>query len=278
MFNRTKHVAILGCGPAGMFAAHAFHEAGWDVRIYSKKRRSHMFGAQLLQVPIPGLPQIKTEFSHLTEGTAEEYAKKVYGPQATWDDETWKTLPGRHDAWDIRAAYYAAYEKYADLVLDLTVDQAVMEDLVGNPASRKYYGAIISTIPAPAICARPEEHQFMAQNVWAAGDAPELGRYCPISCPPDTLIHNGSRDRGWYRLSNVFGHTTAEWPENRKPPLQDLASVPKPIRHTCKCWDYKNFHRLGRYGAWGIGILSHSAYFQAAEIARGGRRSATASV
>jgi hypothetical protein len=260
--RRPKKVAILGCGPAGMFATHAFVEAGWDVTIYSNKRRSQMFGAQYLHRPIPGLPERKTSVEYRLEGTAAGYAEKVYpGGQVPTGQVSPVTLAGFHDAWDIRAAYFDAYERYEDMIINTYYERRDVPALL-----HMEFRQVVNTIPADRLCI-DDQHQFLSQTIWAAGDAPEQGKFCPIYCPKDTVVCNGDPDRAWYRLSNVFGHTTCEWPEDRKPPLSGVASVVKPLRHNCDCWTGR-IVGLGRYGAWKKGVLSHEAYEAAQALAR----------
>lgn len=261
--RRPKRVAILGCGPAGLFAAHAFNDAGWDVVILSKKRKSHMYGAQYLHRPIPGLPERSSKVEYQLWGSADDYASKVYGPKLPNGVQASPAyLEGFHDAWDIRMAYDEAWYRYEHQIIPTAIGAAEVEGFLREPL-----GYVVSTIPLPSICREPERHEFTAQKIWAAGDAPDQGRLCPISCPPDTVICNGHMDRAWYRVSNVFGHTTAEWPHDRRPPLSDIAEVTKPIAHNCDCWDPSRFVGVGRYGAWQKGVLSHHAYEQAASLA-----------
>ena len=267
IFNRApKAVAILGCGPAGLFAAHAFTEAGWQVLIFSNKRKSQMYGAQYLHKPIPGLPERAAKIEYKLWGTEEGYADKVYGPGLPNGVRPSPSyLLGIHTAWDIRAAYDEAWYRYHDLIQSVNLVPSSIPDLLASDI--RY---VINTIPAPRLCRAPESHEFSAQRIWAAGDAPDQGRSCPISCPPNEVICNGWPDRAWYRVSNVFGHTTAEWPYDRRPPISGLAEVSKPIMHNCDCWPDKRFRGLGRYGAWKKGVLSHHAYEEAAALA--GRR------
>jgi hypothetical protein len=135
----------------------------------------------------------------------------------------------------------------------------------GNPEASKYWRRVVSSIPAKAMCDDRLRHTFNSRQVWAAGDAPERGIMAPISCAPNTVVCSGERDRGWYRISNVFGHTTAEWPIDRKPPIDTVSAVEKPISTTCNCWDFAD--RVGRYGAWRKGYLAHQAYEDAAKLA-----------
>lgn len=274
IFNRTKRVAILGCGPAGMFAAHAFNEANWDVTIYSKKRRSDMFGAQYLHSPIPGLPEIRTLVDYQLLGTVEGYRDKVYGPNSKVEVSP-ETLVGQHPAWDIRSAYYEAYERYEHQIIEAVIDLPWLHGEFGNPAADKHWKTIVSTIPAPLLCGNKAEegysgtgHHFLSQKVWAAGDAPELERYCPVAVPCSTVVCNGEPDRAWYRAANVFDYCTAEWPFERKPPVAGVAEVTKPISTNCDCWP--KIYRIGRYGAWRKGILADEAYVRAAKLASKG--------
>jgi hypothetical protein len=272
MFGRkTKRVAILGCGPAGMFATHAFAEAGWDVTVYSRKRRSQMFGAQYLHSPIPGLPEHRIEVEYTLRGTAEGYRDKVYGPPLPGREAISVSpdyLLGEHPAWDIRAAYHEAYGQYEVQIIEATVTPEFLDMEFGNPQASKYWSAVISTIPAPQICVKPQEHLFHSQRVWAAGDAPELGRLSPVTAPKSTVICNGLPEIAWYRCANVFGHNTCEWPLDRKPPIEDLAEVFKPIGNDCTCWP--EITRLGRYGQWEKGVLTDEVYVRAAKIANKG--------
>ena len=107
-----------------------------------------------------------------------------------------------------------------------------------------------------------EGHTFKAAEIWAAGDAPSRGIRIPYECPENTVVCNGNDVPSWYRLSNVFGHHTVEWPMSaKKPPVLSCAHVQKPIEHNCTC--YSGFIYAGRYGRWEKGVLSHTAYVDA---------------
>lgn len=261
MLKRRKRVAaVLGCGPAGLFAAHALVESGWDVTIFSNKRRSQMFGAQYLHDPIPGLPSIHTTVDYALTGTVEGYRRKVYGgmPVGVVSPEH---LLGPHKAYDIRAAYYAAWGKYESLIHH----EPGMGPLeVGDLLEGSIFGLVVSSLPATSVCY--QAHRFAAQRVWAIGDAPERGVFCPIIAPPNTVVCNGDTPPSWYRASNVFGYKTCEWPEHPKPPISDLAEVTKPIKTDCTCFtDDKRYMRVGRFGTWTKGVLSHHAYIDTKE-------------
>lgn len=265
LFRRTpKRAAVLGCGPAGLFAAHAFAEAGWQVDIFSNKRRSEMYGAQYLHRPIPGLLARKTVVTYDLLGTKEEYRLKVYGPDSGGILTSPEELKGQHMAWDIRAAYWDAWDRYADLIThapNMNHDDVRSAVLAGGR-----YQRVVSSLPAHALCGAEGQHRFVAQKVWAVGDAPERGVFCPIPCDRDLVLCNGQAEVGWYRVSNVFGYRTAEWPDSRKPPVDGLAAVHKPLYTDCSC--LPDVVRVGRYGTWTKGVLSHEAYETARRLAR----------
>jgi hypothetical protein len=256
--RKAKRGAVLGCGPAGLFAAHAFVEHGWDVTIFSRKRRSEMFGAQHLhRGPIPGLkghgePPMKVDVQLL--GTWEGCTRKTYGvnvkPITPWEDYRRE----RQMAWDVRAAYYDAWSRYGELIEDTEI-----QDL-GAWATwhEKDFNSIVSSLPLRRFCDK-EWHRFPEQEIWTVGDAPERGVFCPIPCPPFTVINNGIPDVGWNKVSNLFGYTTAQWALDRRPPIENLVPIGNPLSTTCSC--FPNVVRVGRFGTWTRGVLAEDAYW-----------------
>jgi hypothetical protein len=256
-------VAVLGCGPAGLMAAHGARNAGAHVAIYSERRKSPLYGAQYLHAPIPGVTDLEDRVivDYRIQGSPEKYRSKVYGPM--WDGTVSpEDLSENHEAWDIRATYDRLWSLYHTRVMDMRLDPyAVMQ------ISNDSFDLIINTIPLQALCRAG--HSFQSTQVWAAGDAPELGIDVGLTyhCPPDTVICNGNETPAWYRMSRIFGHTTIEWPLHANPPVTTASKVSKPLRHNCDCWP--EILKLGRYGSWEKGVLSHTAYqraFSAVEL------------
>lgn len=255
-FNtKPFRVAILGCGPAGLVAAHAVNTCGVrDFGILSYRRPSPLWGAQYLHAPIPGiyLPDpIRVKYT--LRGESETYRQRVYGRE--WDGAvSADELDEEHDGWDIRAAYRSLWESYSDFIAAREVRPHDVPGIVES------MDLVINTIPLPQLCLAG--HQFKGRAIWAAGDAPEIGIKIPYICPPDTVILNGeSRADGpsWYRTSNVFGYKTVEWPGDiPKPPVKTVASVTKPLRTNCDC--HPGMLRAGRYGSWDKGVLVHQVF------------------
>lgn len=253
------NVLVLGCGPAGLMAAHAAALGGHDVVIASKKRKSHLYGAQYLHAPIPGMTKLPpVQVTYELWGTAQDYRRKVYGSQHRGSVSP-EDLAETHLAWDIRQTYDALWDTYGSYVVnvDLTDEEHTLNEVVD---SWEPY-VTLSTIPATLLCSRG--HTFHSQVVWAVGDAPDAGQLCPVrQAGPQHIICNGSREPAWYRNANVFDYTTVEYAV--RPPLEGVAEVVKPLETNCDC--YPGIIRLGRYGRWQKGILSHTAFSMAQKL------------
>lgn len=255
-------VLILGCGPAGLFAAQAAINTGAQVSIVSKKRRSEMFGAQYLHQPIPQLSDLKAfrEITYTLQGTPDQYREKIYGdrPGTRVSPES---LVGKHRAWDIRQAYYRAYDKFEDWIIDtqITGPQDLLDGIEVLHGIGGSFDLLINTIPMIMLCRDQDRHLFKSEDAYAIGDAPERGIVCPVQVPPDSVICNGLPAPAWYRAANVFGYKTVEWPSRRKPPFENVSLITKPLSTTCDCWP--EMLRIGRYGKWTKGVLAHQAYW-----------------
>jgi hypothetical protein len=256
---KVKRAAVLGCGPAGLFAAEALDQAGFTVTIFSQKRRSEMFGAQFLHRPIPGLSEWDpVPISMQLQGSWEDSTRKVYGPDATpgvtWD----QYCQERSHAWDIRAAYHKAWGQWVGSIVP---SEPLRYPSIADISEDRDYSLVVSSIPAWMLC-NNSAHQFAKQRLWAVGDAPERGIFCPIPSAPFTVTINGLPDTRLARVANLFGYTTAEWvfSENAgEPPIENIKLVENPLSTTCDC--LPKVLRVGRYGAWDRRYLSHDGYY-----------------
>lgn len=233
-----------------------------------------MFGAQYLHTEVPGLTDGQKPFlvEYRLEGELEEYLHKVYGAEIPDPGKITRAgLVGTYPAWDIRAAYYRAWERYGPEVLNLAIDADEMNRIIGSGI----YDWIISTVPANSVCEKPGEHAFAVRDVWAVGDAPERGVFSPQYVrEPNVILYDGTPHRGWYRASNIAGYQAVEWPEGNKPPIEDVARVQKPIGTNCDCWlAMRNARtrvvRMGRYGAWDRKGHTHQAYWSTLKVLGG---------
>lgn len=257
-------VAILGSGPAGLMSAAACFAARQidELCVFSERidSPSNLFGAQYLHAPIPyytpevsGTPPRMIEYR--LQGTPEDYRRKVYGPM--WDGSVSpEDLAEAHPAWDLRETYHNLWTDFHGEMSEVHMDPAGMKFLLEGDTKYGKFDLIISSIPKPAIC--PAGHQFKSTKIWAAGEAPGLGIELPYKCPEDVVICNGEEHPSWYRMSNIYGHKTVEWPEWIRPPFSSAALVQKPLENNCNCWP--EVVHVGRYGKWQKGVLTHNAY------------------
>lgn len=247
---------ILGCGPAGLIAAHAAYNRGIDFIVVSKARKSFMNGAQYLHAPIPGV-SLKPSFTIRYDliGEADGYRQKIYGPQPVAVSP--ESLLGTHEAWDIREAYDALWDLYGADVQDVSITPTILSNLWKNWKP----DAIISTIPAKILC-HDSRHRFEAEDVWATNGLEIILR-------DNTVLCNGRPDVAWYRASKIQGHSNTEFPYDKYPAQFNgqIWRVTKPIRTTCRC--FPGVHRVGRYGKWTKGVLSHEAWEEANKIMDG---------
>lgn len=251
-------VAVLGCGPAGLMAAHAAKVNGAQVDIYSRKRKSELYGCQYLHAPIPGMTDVApVDVSYSLHGDVESYRQKVYG--ADWQGEVSpEDLVGAHTAWDIRRTYDNLWREYGPYVFGTDISHGWLANFLAVDAAR--YDCIISSVPRNILC-RGGRHVFRSQRVWAIGDAPERGVFAPSYANRNAVICNSLPSPAWYRAANVFGYSTVEWADRSMltAGLGDVASpVDKPLAHNCDCWP--ELIHVGRYGRWEKGVLSHTAF------------------
>jgi hypothetical protein len=265
-----SQAAVLGIGPAGMFSAMALIHSGiGDVTmIAGKMTPSKLYGAQYLHAPIPGTEVSPAPIAYNLIGDTDGYRRRVYGDElpAGMSVST-DGLVGVADGWDIRETYRQAW----DFVMGscdfspLTVAAGDIQWLA------RRYDIVVSTIPASDLCISGR-HNFQSSAIWAAGEAPDLGIKLKFNCDDMTVYCNGlPDDEGplWYRISNIYGHKTVEWPGRiNRPEMLNVARVLKPLSTDCDCAP-PNVIRVGRYGAWQKGYLAHQAYNDTLEHANG---------
>jgi hypothetical protein len=241
-------------------AVHAAAQAGHSVLVASKARKSELFGCQYLHAPIPGATTGEpVDVAYTLQGSASDYRDKVYG--GTYRGEVSpEALGAEHKAWDIRQTYDTLWDMYGSYVQD--VDFSV-QGSVASALEELAPDVVFGAIPAPLLC-RSGDHAFHSEEIYALGDAPARGQFVEYPVPENTILCDGTGDHGWYRASRVFGHSTMEWPGKKKPPVSGVSTVTKPLATNCDC--HPTVIRVGRYGKWTKGILSHEAYYEARSV------------
>lgn len=249
-------IAILGCGPAGLFAAHAASRLGHDITILSKPRKSFMRGAQYLHRPIPYVSSAPFQIDYRLVGSVDGYREKVYGDMSDVLVSP-ETLTGFANAWDIRAAYDGVWELYGDKVEFWEADQNDLSEIVHD------FDIVINTIPRKALCRNPE-HEFRSQKVWVTDFVKPVGAFGTTVMADNLVVCSGDPGDWWYRQSRIHGWENTEFPHDRKPSTKQVWEVEKPIDTDCTCWT--TVVHAGRYGAWKKGVLSDSAFYETIEM------------
>jgi hypothetical protein len=250
----VKPIAVLGTGPAGLLAAHGVGLTGKPVAVFGLGQKSVISGAQFLHTAIPELTQPDepdTEVNFLYSGTPQGYKEKVYGTDPNHQPSfvSFDNLKTSQPAWNLCAIYDYLWESFGERSNQVHINHEWLEE------NKDSFEAIISTIPALHLCRSMGQHVFVSQEVF-------IGDFCMKEKLPDnTVYYEGTREISWTRCSRLFGIGGTEWSPafTPRPPYQ-VVSVRKPIRMNCDC--YPEVIKVGRYGAWKKGELTHDAFFK----------------
>jgi hypothetical protein len=271
-------VAVLGCGPAGLLAAHGAALCGHNVTIFSKKQKSPMQGAQYMHIEIPDIRLPEPGIINYTlVGSVENYRKKVYKSGDTDITVSPQQYQGVHKCWDLRLTYAMLWGRWSRSIVDHVITHESLTKIVSR------YDFVFSTIPAQSLClhqyANGPGHEFSYVPVWIDNmwsgplpqEDPELWVGNNLVICNGLNVNKGSRGSlartGWYRTSHIYHHTNTEWtspdfiPDDRSHPPGRIWRVRKPIGTNCDCWP--TIIRAGRYGKWTKGVLTHQAFEQA---------------
>jgi hypothetical protein len=248
----VKRVVVLGCGPAGLLAAHAASMAGADVKIISIKRQSPINGAQYLHREIPGLTHGPDGWiTYIKTGGRDGYARKVYGTsdlEVSWDHWDAASKP----AWSMQKIYTELWGMYEQGIQDYEVKPGDIRELESEYSA----DLLITSLPLHLIC----EHKHIFQSVeMYIKDGFSPGVIIPLN----TIIYNGHEGVPWHRASNLFGFKSMEY--GAAGAEAGLMANPnwtfyglKPTEHNCDC--HPHWMRVGRFGQWKRGVLVHHAF------------------
>lgn len=245
-----KPIAILGAGPAGLMAAHACTVAGRQFAIFSHPVKSKLGGAQFLHHPIPGLTDMfdKQKLKYRVHGDPAVYQEKVYGdnPHVPFVSMSFIEDGLMVPAWSLRDVYDKLWETYSHGINPVDISPQWMGEHVGD------FDMMVGAMPRDRLCVPWSNHTFAAHSIQIWNDLIDP------NIPDNTIVYDGTRDRSWYRASNIFGVGSTEWGQKMKPPGKTLVSVSKPLRTNCDCWP--DLLRVGRYGRWEKGVLAHDGF------------------
>lgn len=242
-------VAIVGCGPAGLLAAHAAVLADCQPIIYANRvEPSPNARGVYLHSPIPEItgrsPDGVIQFRRV--GRREGYAAKVYGdPSAR---TSWERFNGQFPAWSIEPAYKRLWNLYGGLVEGWMADPVSMVDLVGE------FERVVMTAPLWTICR--SNHDFPSREIWIKDGAPDCVK-------ANEFVYNGEDGCDWYRASDLFGRRITEYVWDQEGAVYGEKVLPT----DCSCWG-PDVIRAGRWGEWKPGVLLDHAYHKVCDHLR----------
>lgn len=265
LLRDIKPVAVLGCGPAGLLAAHAVGLSGQPMSVFSVKRQSVLGGAQFLNGPVPMITEPEADFqiTYRTRGDALSYRHKVYGTDDPTTNPDFVSMSNVHDgqqvpAWDLRQAYDRLWSQFEHSINDEAVTPGWLE------ANASQFRTIVSTVPLPTLCRSMAgedvgtRHSFTVQSIHVSqGDDAGAAK----ALDDNTVLYNGDLEQAWYRASKINGVPSVEYSDRgRLPPIPNLVGLNKPIRTTCDCWP--DVLKVGRFGKWQKGVLTYDAFVE----------------
>ena len=255
-------IAILGCGPAGLLAAHACNLYGAPFSIFSRPEKSMLGGAQFSHIPIPGITEVEypeAVLSYEVLGDAGTYQEKVYSgarvPFVSFDN----VFDGEEvPAWNLRGIYEWLWDKYSTRIVSQEIGPIWAEQMAANGP----FKLVFSSVPLVQICRASIDmnvsHGFRSQSIRIYNKALEE------NLPDNTIRYDGTMDHSYYRMSRIFGVGGTEWGGSSAiPPIGPIKSVNKPIETNCNC--HPKIQRIGRFGTWTKGVLTMHAYNKVVE-------------
>lgn len=247
--SKLRTVVVLGCGPAGLFAAQAARLSNCDVAVISQKKQSHIYGAQYLHAPIPGFMDGADSFlvHTLRYGLPERYAKRVYNDASRVT--SWANVEREKRVWDLRQVYQNAWDQFEGVIADMPVDSPTVDELASQ------FDLVISTVPAWSICGSGRHHfpsvpiMVKPEINMQIGTYPEDGNF---------VIYNGTIEGLWYRCSQINGFQSTECVAHPALLGQGYDLGFKIQDTDCDC--HPNVVKVGRMGKWMSGVLTHHAF------------------
>lgn len=238
-------VAILGCGPSGLLAAHAYYQHSNRLAdIYSVKWKAVLPGTMYVHDAIPGLLSSARSIEYRKSGDRAGYAEKVYGsPDAPC---SWDLFPeGPRAAWSMYEIYDQLWDRFENRIIEERI-------LPGHISGLMYdYDMVISTIPVLDLC-MDEEHSFSYRKIYVLDSSIR-------ELPEGVIWYNGEKSDHWYRSSNIFGHESTESTTS----MLGAVVGTKPLSTDCDC--HRGLIRAGRFGQWKKGVLVDHVYRETIE-------------
>lgn len=242
-------VAVIGCGPAGLAAAHAaVGQGAEDVVVFAPKVKTPQLGPLLIQRPIPGINTSHpdgTIHQRVIGGSILDYRYKLYGDINIGINGD--ILRPEYHAW----RHGETYDKLWDLHKHLIVNSYVTAHHLRR--MHESWDLVVSTANTYKLCHEGgHSHSFQYAIVYVTSVAEYPGQ------PDNTIVFNAGKEFSWVRSSRIFGQEVTEWTD---PPVgrDGWRLIQKPISTDCTC--FPHVLRTGRFGAWRNETWVDTAYW-----------------
>lgn len=212
-------VAILGTGMPALVAAHAaFKITDCDeLVLYGPNEKQKPYGARFYEREIPGLTGPDSLMCHVqANGEAEAYTKKLGAPMTRY------TRP-RPDflAFDYHDAYEILWDAWSECIIPMRTDKAMINESYWDDCDY-----VISTLPRPEWYEPQDYSHFAATRHWRLDECHEEVR-SPYVLPEKNIhkqimVFDGGEDSSWFRITQLFGLMSVEWPFHKKPPISGV--------------------------------------------------------
>lgn len=248
-------VGILGTGIAGFVAAHAVAQFDPDATIvmYGPNRAPIQTGARFFEREIPGLDTVNRMCRVESIGDFDDYKTKIGNPIS-------KYFKPRPDflAFNYWEAYQELWKIYNSTVIQLEPDYELIH---GNTWDDFDY--LFNTAARPNFYPKEDHQMFAATRHWRIDDSddgprnPYVVGYAKHGL--NKMIFDGSPSSSWFRITQLFGLMSVEWPFNKKPPITGTyleilpLGVPKELglRHVTPNWrGTKALAHVGAVAQW----------------------------
>jgi hypothetical protein len=243
-------VIVIGCGPAGLAAAHAASAFHCETVVYAPYAKTPQQGPLLLQRPIPGISTGHpdgTIWQRVIGGSILDYRYRLYGDINIGINGD--MLKGHYHAWNHGEAYDKMWNLYHHIIEDRLVQPTELKHM------HEEADLVVSTANASTMCRSDgRTHPFHAFVTAQVAITP-IAMY-PAQ-PSNTIIFNGGDEYKWARSSRIFGSEVTEWSMPNAP--QNARVIQKPISTDCDC--YPHVLRTGRFGAWKNEVWVDTAYW-----------------
>ena len=260
-------VAVIGCGPAGLAAAHAASGLGTGVTIISPGVQSPQRGPLVLQRPIPG---VSTDHPDgyirqlIIGGSILDYRYKLYG-DINISIQGDQLKEGYH-CWDHINTYDKMWQMY--MIPGYGKAYRVDTEITKTELSMLHtqFDLVINTAPLKTLCFNMK-HEFRFKAVQIT-----MGHSYPNQ-PEDTTIFNAGDEYPWVRSAWLLGNSCTEWLIGTAPDELNPFTIRKPISHNCNC--YPKVLGTGRFGAWRNETWVDTAYYDTRDAIISTKRSPT---